>query len=177
MSQSQNKSQLRNPVTLLEAQQSALDMMSKLGALSFNFALDLHKTWFAWTQNQIMQYANGQNRLAHCRTTEEIFSVQSEMLAMATQDYKEGLSTQADLIRKTSQEYKERLDALAGAGETISVEASRAFEENQQSALSNLSQTDREMDRSEQEARNRGKAKGKTSRPEADVEDQAQRAH
>jgi hypothetical protein len=176
MNQSPNNAQSQNSATLLEAQQSALEMASRLSALTYNFAVELNKNWFEWTQKQIRQFANVQHRFATSRTPEEVFSAQAEMINQATQDYKEGLSAHADLIEKATQNYKVGLDQLANAGQTMSHEAGRAMAQVQETARSAMTSAAKGMNQGERdtEGRTRGKGRGRGSRAD---EAEEQRAH
>jgi phage-related minor tail protein len=174
MNQFPNNAQSQNSATLLEAQQSALEMASKLSALTYNFAVELNKNWFEWTQKQIRQFASVQHRFATSRTPEEVFSAQAEMINQATQDYKEGLSAHADLIEKATQNYKEGLDQLANAGQAMSHEAGRAMAQVQESARSAMTSAAKGMNQAEQDTESRARGKGRGGRAE---ETEEQRAH
>src|SRR5258705_9818027 len=84
-----------DPKTFFEAQRTAWG----LNDLALNYALELNKTLLNLWKEQIGHCAAWPQRVAECRTAEEVVRVH------------------ADLIGKTTQDYKQGFDRLAGAGE------------------------------------------------------------
>jgi hypothetical protein len=177
MQQSSIASQGRSAEFLAQAQKSALEMASQLGTLAFNYAMELNKTWFELTQNHLKQYASFPHRLAHCRTPEEVFSAQADLIGRATNEYKERLSAHASMIEKATQGYKEGVDQLANFGQRVAREAERAVQQAQELAQDSTRKAVRSAEEVQQGLKSRARGGSKSERPDSEKEDQAQRAH
>jgi hypothetical protein len=174
-------SQSRDGTTLFEAQRSAMEMASKLSALALDYAVELNKTWFELAQKHIKQYANLPRRLAECRTPEEVYFAQTDIIGKATQDYKQDLTAYADMIGKATQGYKEGLDQLVSMGEGMAQETGRVLRQGQEAAQSLASQTTRSMERGQEAAeaasRSAKGSRGRSGRAEEDREERAKPSH
>ena len=101
------------PKALIEAQQMTLETMARLSNLTYNYAMELNKTWLGLCKDQWSHYAAWPQRLAECRTPNEVVKAHADLIGQATQDYKQGF------------------DRLAAAGEEIARETGNAMERGQ----------------------------------------------
>jgi predicted phage tail protein len=182
MQPSSPSSPSRDGTTLLEAHRSAIEMASKLSALALNFAVDLNRTWFELVQKHVKQYSSMPQRLAQCRTPEEVYFAHTDLIEKATQDYKKDLTACADMVSKATQGYKEGLDQIAGMGEQMGREASRAMRQGHETAQSFANQASRTVERGKQAPESvaqsaKGSRGGKSGRSEESREEQAKQAH
>jgi hypothetical protein len=171
MQQSPDTLQAPN-ATLMEAQQSALAMTSRLGELALNYAFELNRTWFELAQNHIRQYATFPQRLAQCRTAEDVLATQADMIGKATEEFKERLSAQSGMMGKVTQNYKEGFDHLADIGEKMIQETKRAMDEGQEAVQAAAGQTVRALDEGRQAAQQKTQT---GTRREERSEEKAQR--
>ncbi len=172
----QSSTDPQRPATdaLAQAQRSALEMASQLGTLTLNYAMELNRTWFELAQNQLKHFASFPQRLAQCRTPDEVVSVQADLISQATSEYKQGLSAHASMIEKAARNYKEGLDRLASFGETIGAEAGNAMREGQRFVQETSKRAARAAEEERQASQSGPSAR---SSPEGVREEQAQRAH
>lgn len=180
MQPSSRNFQSREETPLLEAQRSAIEMASKFNTLAVNYAVDLNKTWFDLLQKQVQQYSILPQRLAECRTPEEVYFAQKDLIEKATQSYKQDLSTYADMVGKATQSYKEGLDQLASVGELLRREATRTVRQGQKAVQTFASETSRTVKggREAAESAARGqRSSGRSARTDEHREEQPKQAH
>jgi hypothetical protein len=111
------------PKVFLETQEMALVAMQKLGALSYNYTMELNKTWLSLCKDQLSHYAAWPQRLAASRTPDEVVSVYADLIGQATQDYKQGF------------------DRLAAASSEMAKETEKALESGQDAAREMVEKT------------------------------------
>jgi hypothetical protein len=126
-----------NPAALLEAQQMAWETMARLNNLSYNYAMELNRTWLGLVKDQWSHYAAWPQRLAECRTPDEVVRAHADLIGQATHDYKEGF------------------DRLAAAGEEIARETGKAVQGGEEAARSMAGETAKAMKKSAGEAATR----------------------
>ncbi len=175
MPQSPRISQWTGGTTLFKAQQSALETASRLNSAALNCAIDLHKTWFELLQRHMMHYASLPQRLVECRTPQEVFSVQADVVGKTTEEIKEGLSAQAGAIGRASQDYKEGLDQLASIGEEMANRAGQVVEQGAKAARAMTKQAGQAMEQRPQAAQKAARGETKSSRAEGESRGQAHR--
>jgi Phasin protein len=125
---------LGEPKALIEAQQMTLETMARLSNLTYNYAMELNKTWLDLCKDQWSHYSAWPQRLAECRTPDEVVKAHADLIGQATQDYKQGF------------------DRLAAAGEEIARETSNAMERGQDAVRDIAGQTAKVIKKSAGEA-------------------------
>jgi hypothetical protein len=112
-----------SPKALLEAQQTACETMARFGNITYNCAMDLNMAWLGLWKDQLAHGATWPQRLAECRTPDDVVKIQADLIGQATQDYKQGF------------------DRIAAAGEEIARETGKAIKSAQEAAQSMAEQT------------------------------------
>jgi hypothetical protein len=105
-----------DPKAFFEAQQAAWDTTARLSDLAYNYSLEFNKTWIGVWKEQISQCTEWPQRLAECRTPEEV------------------VKAHADLISQAARECKQGFDHLAHMGEELAREAGQAIRSEQDAA-------------------------------------------
>jgi Phasin protein len=111
------------PKALLEAQQTAWETIARLGNITCNCAMDLNVAWLGLWKDQLAHGVTWPQRLAECRTPDDVVRVQADLIGQATQDY------------------KQEFDRLAAAGEEVARETGEAIKSAQEAARSMAEQT------------------------------------
>lgn len=96
--------------TLVEAQQTAMEMAARLSALAFKYALEINKIGFELWQKQIQHYSGLSGTLAPRQTPQQVVSAHAELIEQATQDYEDGVKRIAKAGTQMARETAQTLD-------------------------------------------------------------------
>jgi hypothetical protein len=104
-----------DPKAFFQAQQAAWETTARLSDLAYNYVAEFNKAWLGVWKEQLGQCAEWPQRLAECRTPEEVVKAHADLIGQATRDCKQGV------------------DRLAHAGEEMAREAAQAIKSEQES--------------------------------------------